>query len=374
MSNNKRYKICHLTSAHPESDIRIFHKECKSLADNSLFDVYLVSVNALESKRDNVTILSAESKSKNRLIRIFNSSKKVFLKAIEVDADIYHFHDPELLPYGLKLKKKGKIVIYDAHEDVPRQILGKPWIPAPLRKVISYAFEKYENYVAEKLSYIITSTPTIESRYLKINKNTSAICNYPILQENGELPLWSSREDDICYVGGITEIRGIKEIVKALEEDSSLRLSLAGQFSPLSLKEEITGYVGWKQVNYFGVVDRNRIIEILNKSKIGIVTLHPRENYLDSLPIKMFEYMYAGIPVVASNFPLWQKIISENNCGFCVDPFNINEILDVVNNLLANPSLAEEMGRNGREAVMEKYNWENEAMKLNTIYERLLGK
>jgi len=367
-----RYKVCHLTSAHPETDIRIFHKECKSLSNDPLFDVYLVSVNAQESNNGNVTIVSAESKSKNRLFRIFNSSRKVFLKALEIDADIYHFHDPELLPYGLKLKRKGKIVIYDAHEDVPLQILGKPWIPFPLRKAISYFFEKYENYVSSRLSFIITSTPTIEKRYLKINKNSLAICNYPILLENGELPLWNRRENALCYVGGITEMRGIKEILKVLEGDPTLTLNLAGEFSPSSLKEEVIKMKGWQQVNYFGVVDRSKVIQILNKSKIGMVTLHPKQNYLDSLPIKMFEYMYAGIPVVASNFPLWKQIISENKSGFCVDPFDIKSTLTVVHKLLKDQDESEMMGRNGREAVINEYNWESEAFKLNRIYKDLL--
>jgi glycosyltransferase involved in cell wall biosynthesis len=372
LMSEKKVKVCHLTSAHPESDIRIFHKECKSLSNDSLFDVYLVAVNAKESNDENVTIVSAESKSKNRLIRIFNSSRKVFLKALEIDADIYHFHDPELLPYGLKLRKKGKIVIYDAHEDVPRQILGKPWIPFPLRKIISYFFEKYENYVSSRLSFIITSTPTIEKRYLKINKNSSAICNYPILTENGTLPLWETRENTLCYVGGITEIRGIREIIKVLEADPTLILNLAGEFSPPSLKEDIIKMKGWKQVNYFGVVDRNKVVEILNQSKIGIVTLHPKQNYLDSLPIKMFEYMYAGMPVIASDFPLWKQIIGKNSSGFCVDPFDIKSTLNLVHKLLKDQEGAKIMGESGRMAVIKEYNWSIEGEKLVQIYRQLL--
>ena len=263
-------------------------------------------------------------------------------------------------------------MIYDAHEDVPRQILAKHWIPNFLRKLISRTFERYENYVASKITYIITSTPTIEVRYKKININSEAICNYPILKENGELPAWETRKNQICYVGGITEIRGIREIIKVLEEAPETQLNLAGNFSPSSLRDEFVNLDVWNRVNEFGQVDRPGVIKILNESKLGMVTLHPRDNYLDSLPIKMFEYMYAGIPVIASNFPLWIKIINENNCGICVDPFDIKATKQAVEELLSNDKLAEEMGLNGRDAVLKQFNWEIEEKKLINIYRSII--
>jgi glycosyltransferase involved in cell wall biosynthesis len=368
----KKYKICHLSSAHPASDIRIFHKECVSLAKDERFDVYLLTINSRTEKINNVQLVSVESKSKNRFTRILNSSRAVYKKALKLDADIYHFHDPELLPYGLKLIRRGKIVIYDAHEDVPRQILSKHWIPLFLRKSIANLYESYENYVAKRLSFVVTSTPTIEKRYKKINPNSSAICNYPILEENVVLPEWSTRNNEICYVGGITVVRGINEIVKVLELDNDLQINLAGAFSPLTLRDDLIKSNSWKQVNEYGVVDRNEILKILNKSKIGMVTLHPIENYLDSLPIKMFEYMYAGIPLIASDFPLWKELISENKCGYCVDPFDITETYRLIQTLLSNDDLAKKMGENGRKSVLEKYNWRIEEKKLISIYLKLL--
>jgi glycosyltransferase involved in cell wall biosynthesis len=371
MRGNK-IKICHLTSAHPNNDIRIFHKECSSLAKENYFDVYLVSVNSEEKTENKVKLVNAISNSSNRFTRIFHSSRSVYRKAKELDADIYHFHDPELLPYGLKLKKQGKVVIYDAHEDVPRQILGKPWIPLFLRRIISFCFEKYENFICKKLSCIVTSTPTIEARFKKVNPLSLAICNYPILSENEFIPNWSERLDEVCYVGGISEIRGIKEIIRVLGKSESYRLNLAGAFSPINLREDIIKEKGWSFVNEYGVVNRTQIINILNKSKIGLVTLHPRDNYLDSLPIKMFEYMYAGIPVIASDFPLWKKIIQDNDCGKCVDPFNLDEIMESIDYLMKNSSIAEKMGKNGRKAVIEKYNWSVEEEKLVHLYRQLL--
>ncbi len=363
----KQIKICHLTSAHQADDIRIYHKECKFLAKINRFKIYLIAVNAKEIYQDNVQIISAKCKFSNRTSRIVLAAYSVYKKGLEIDADIYHFHDPELLPYGLKLKRMGKFVIYDSHEDVPRQILGKHWIPKYLRKIISITFETFENYIAKRLSYIITSTPTIEHRYLKINPNSSAICNYPILNENNELITWESRKNELCYVGGITVIRGIIELIKVMDM-IPYRLNLAGSYSPLILRDKLVSMPGWEKVNDCGQIGRNEIIQLLNQSKIGIVTLHPKENYLESLPIKMFEYMHAGIPVIASNFPLWQEILTENKCGICVDPFNLDQIAEAIKYLLNNEGEARIMGINGREAVTKKYNWENEVKKLENIY------
>lgn len=372
MEIKNKIKVCHLTSAHPVEDIRIFHKEASSLANSGLFDVFLIAVNCEEKTFNNVKIVSAISKSSSRLWRIIQHSKAAYQKALELDAEIYHFHDPELLPYGLKLKRKGKIVIYDSHEDVPRQILGKPWIPLFIRKPIAYFFEKYENYVSKRLSFIVVSTPTIKKRFISINPNCEAICNYPILKENTELPSWESRKNEICYIGGITKIRGIIELVQALNLIPEIKLNLAGPISPVSLREELEALPAWKNVKDYGFVDRKTIVEILNKSKVGVVTLHPQENYLDSLPIKMFEYMYAGIPVIASNFPLWEKIVNDNNCGICLDPFDIQAIADSISLLLNDDEKSKQMGENGRNAVLNQFNWENEEKKLVELYLNLI--
>lgn len=362
-----RVKICHMTSAHQDGDIRIFHKECVSLSEVG-YDVHLVIPNTISRIEKGVQIHSFELETKNRFQRFLKTAQKTYQVALSLNADIYHFHDPELLPYGLKLAKKGKKVIYDAHEDVPRQILGKPWIPAILRPLFAKTFEVFENFVAKRLSFVVVSTPTIKSRFLNITPNTEAICNYPILEEIKAPLSWESRKDEICYIGGITEIRGIRELIDALPYNSGIKLNLAGNYSPASFRDELTPKDGWKQVVEHGYVGRQEIVEILRRSKVGMVTLYPQENYLDSLPIKMYEYMFSGIPVIASNFPLWEEIISENQCGLCIDPKNPIEIGSAIQSILSNEEQAKRMGENGRKAVLEKYNWSIEKAKLNAIY------
>jgi len=307
----------------------------------------------------------------NRRERILKSLFKVYNQAINLNADLYHLHDPELIPVGLKLKKDGKIVVYDVHEDVPRQILSKSYIKTIFRPLISKSFEIFENWAVKKFDAIIAATPHIRDRFIKLNPNTVDINNFPKKDELYEPVDWLNRKNEICYIGGISKIRGIVELIKALEYVNTT-LHLAGNFESKELKKEVMNLKGWKKVKYYGFVDRNKIKEILKTVKIGIVTLHPTQNYIYSLPVKMFEYMSAGIPVVASNFSLWRDLIEKNNAGICVNPLNPKEIAEAINILLNNNNLAKNMGLNGRKLIEEKYNWAKEEEKLISLYKKLL--
>lgn len=372
MEKNKEIKICHLTSAHPPYDIRIFHKECVSLAEFG-YNVSLICAGAKNETKSGVNILGVK-KNNSRFGRMLITVWRVYKKALAVDAQVYHFHDPELMFIALFLKRKGKKVIYDVHEDLPRQILGKHWINKYLRKTISYLIENIENNVSRRLDYIIVATPFIRKRFLEINNKCVDICNYPITKDEGfSLINWKDKKDELCYVGLITKNRGIIEILEAIE-DTPYRLNLAGKYSPESLRDELVEMRGWTNVNEFKYVGREKIIEILSNSKVGIVTLHPQINYLDSLPIKMYEYMLAGIPVIASDFPLWKGVIEENNCGICVNPNNPTAIRGAIDKIFQGEEMAILMGKSGREIVLKEYNWENQKINLISIYQNVLKK
>lgn len=368
----RKIKVCHITSAHPSEDIRIFHKECTSLA-NANFNVYLVAVDCEEKFQNNVEIVSVKSSSKGRMSRMLSSTKAVYKKALELNAEVYHFHDPELLPYALKLKRKGKVVIYDVHEDVPKQIMDKHWIPKMFRGLISFLFASYENFVAKRIDGIVSVTETICNRFRKINSNVVLVANYPLVEETSHLQnlIGEKQPRQICYIGGLFPTRGIKELVLALEK-IDVHLLLAGTFSPAQFELEIAQLDGWKKVTYLGQVNRTEIIEVLKSSHLGVVTLHPTRSYVESLPIKMFEYMSASIPVLASDFPLWKEIVDDAQCGICVDPMNIDEIAKQIDFLLNNPTISEEMGRNGQLAYQSTYNWNIEEKKLIQFYSKLI--
>ncbi len=366
-----KIKITHLTSVHARYDTRIFVKECSSLAKNTNYEVSLIVADGKgDEVKNEVHIFDVGAKAGGRISRMTNTVKKVFQKAIELDSDIYHMHDPELIPAGLKLKKMGKKVIFDAHEDTPKQLRNAPYLNTFLRAVISRSYGVFERFTLAKFDYIIAATPYIREKFL--SKNSIDINNFPILEELGNDTPWNEKKDEICYVGGIAKIRGIKELVRAMENVNNVRLNLAGKFVEKDVEIEVKKYAGWSKVNELGFVGREEIADILSRSKAGIVTLHPIINYQDALPVKMFEYMAAGIPVIASNILLWQEIIEDANCGICVDPMNPNEIANAIEYIMTHQDEAQKMGENGKKAVTEKYNWGIEEAKLMRVYEEIM--
>lgn len=365
-------KVAHLSSAHSRYDTRIFLKMCSSLAENH-YDVTLIVADGLGNETKNgVKIIDTGAKSGGRLSRMTKTVSLIFSSAKALNADIYHLHDPELIPIGLMLKRLCKIVIFDSHEDVPKQMLGKPYLNAPLRKLIGQVFALYEKYACKQLDAIIAATPYIRDKFLAINPLTVDINNFPVIGELDAAVPWAEKQEEVCYVGGIVTIRGIREVVRAFEYvNTSARLNLGGRFSEQALEEEVKKYQGWNRANELGFIDRMGVREVLGRSVAGLVTLHPVINYLDALPVKMFEYMATGIPVIASNFPLWREIVEGNDCGLCVDPLDPKAIAAAIDFIINNPERARQMGDNGKRAVLEKYNWNIEEQKLLAFYEKL---
>lgn len=364
-------KVCHLSTVHPVDDARIFHKQCKGL-QRAGFEVSLIIRADRDEIIENVNVIAVKSYS-HRFLRMLFGGFFVLKKALALKAEVYHFHDPELIPVGIILRLTGKKVIYDVHEDLPKQILSKPWIARPIRKIIAF-FAHYIEYSCACFGFsaIVAATPSIAINFPETK--THVIQNFPILDELQTLNSpYNLRSLSVLYLGGITKIRGVIENIQAFDyvNKSAVRFKLAGSFDTPELEQEAKQLAAWHRVDFPGWLNRQQIRALLADSRVGLVLLHPVPNYLEAYPVKLFEYMCAGLPVIVSDFPLWRQIVEDAQCGLLVDPLKPKEIAKAIDWLIDHPLEAEQMGENGRNAVLKKYNWAHEEAKLLSLYQRL---
>jgi len=372
-------RVCVLTSAHPPSDVRIFHKECKSLARQG-YEVTLVAPGAKLGLCEGIQMRPVPVYA-HRLDRVMWGSLAVYRQARLENADIYHFHDPELIPVGLLLRLAGKKVVYDVHEDLPRTFSYKSYLPRVLRTAASKLAEVIENSTSRLFSALILANPAVVERFSRVNQRSAVVHNYPKIEEIQSPPQGSrstyQQKRDFLYVGmRITCARGAEEMIKAiglLPSHLNARLKLVGAWDPPTLPAALSKVPGWERTDYFGLLGRSEVAGVLHQALAGLVVLHPEPNYVAAEPVKLFEYMCAGIPAIVADFPAYREIVERAGCGILVNPLDPEEIARAMTYLSTNTAEAEAMGRRGFEAVQREYNWAREEVALFQIYRHLSG-
>jgi glycosyltransferase involved in cell wall biosynthesis len=369
----KKIKVAHLTSVHDAIDGRIFYKECRTLAQAG-YVVVLIGPHPRDEILDQVQIRGIP-KPKNRPERMVRTTSQILRAALKESADIYHFHDVELIPAGLLLTLLGKRVFYDVHEDVPKQILSKHWILLELRALVSHVVGAIECLGGLAFEGIVASTPAIAKRFP--SKKAVAVQNFPILENHPcpKLNSYATRPAIIAYVGGMTAIRGIKEMVEAttlIPASLHAKLLLAGSCDP-ELETDVRNMQTLECIEFLGWQSPKEVTQLLRQSRVGLVLYHPVPNHFEAQPTKLFQYMYAGVPVVASDFPLWRDIVNGTGCGLVVDPLDPKAIAAAIQRILEHPKEAEEMGLCGLRAVQARFNWNSEGKTLLDLYRKVLN-
>ncbi|MDJ0772105.1 MAG: glycosyltransferase family 4 protein [Mastigocoleus sp. MO_167.B18] len=368
-------RIVHISTIHRALDVRIFYKECRSLAKNG-YEVHLLIPNPPHTELEGVFFHAIDKVTTiPRLQRTWRRLNSAYQLAVSLNADIYHFHDPELIPVGILLKRLGAKVIYDVHENTAWEAISlhKRYPVVGWLKFGIWTF--LESLAKVMLDAFICVTPAIGQKFPPTK--TFVVYNFPLTEEFQDFNhniSYCERPNNIAYVGGITKIRAIREMVCAMEllaPSLRTKLMLIGEFSSPELQTEVEQLLGWEKVKFFGWQSRSDVVQYLAKARLGLVIFHPERDHLEALPNKLFEYMAAGLPVIASDFPLWREIVQQIDCGLLVNPLDPKEIAQATQYLLEHPEEAEAMGKRGYEAVTSQYNWETESEKLLNLYKQL---
>lgn len=366
-------KVCHILSGFFRNDTRIFDKQCKSLLKEEYEVSILTNDGIPDEVKDGIKIIACSTYYRKRLKVIINA-KSVFIdKAIEIDADIYQLHGPELIPLGLALKKLGKKVFYDAHEDLPRQILEKGWIPAIIRKPLSIASEWYLKYTLKKFDELFSVTPHIVDKLKMITDSVTMITNYPIVGQIDSFGIddYCHRENIICYSGTVYHGSNQEYIFNAISNIENVKYHIAGLIDEVYY-QKLFALSSFRKVTFLGRIPKSEMRGFYQKAIAGLAihdyaqNLGYKKGTLGST--KLFEYMEAGLPIICSDFDLWKEIITKYNCGICVQPNNNKQIAAAIRFLLENKEKAYEMGQNGKNAILKEYNWgEQEKTYLNVF-------
>lgn len=365
-------KVAHLTSVHTPSDPRIAFRECGTLAQAG-YDVVLIAAGSVKGLPAGVRYRGVPLP-RNRMERMTRTIWHVFRAALDERADVYHFHDPELMFVGLALRLTGARVVFDVHEDIPLDIVCKTWIPRFLRGPVSAASVVALRLLHRGYSAVVAATPSIARHF--VDRNTVVVCNYPSIDE---LPKaggdFRTRPESAVYLGHITELRGIVEMVGAMGSrrlGERIRLSLAGAFESEELEHEVRAMPGWRRVDFSGWCHRSEVEQLLSSARVGLLILRPTASFEDSMPTKLYEYLGAGLPVIVSDFLRCSALVREFDCGLVVDPFDTDAIAAAITQLVNDPARAQAMGERGRRVVNERYQWTTEGNKLQELYAGLV--
>lgn len=369
-----KVKICHVTSVHKSTDIRIFEKECTSLTKLEGCSVYLVAPGESYVK-NNVVVFGVGTPPKSRIARMFSFSKAVMQKALEVDAHIYHLHDPELLQFVKILKRNQKFVIFDSHEDVAEDILDKEYIPNIARRCISSLYRHYSVDRLKMCDALVSVTPHIIEKLKKIHNNVFMITNYPKLEETDfHRDIFHKNIKKLIFAGTINSYWSHELIINTLQNVNDITYELFGPITDEYLNK-LQVLDGWQKTNYHGVVPFREVQAALKECGIALAILQPSHGTAGNVGTlgntKLFESMSAGLPVICTDFVLWKEIVEDNDCGICINANSAEELQSAIMYLINNPEKALQMGLNGHKAVLEKYNWSTQEKALFDMYDIL---
>ncbi len=370
--------ICFISSAFGREDSLIVVRQGRSLAASGYQVTYLVCDDQPDAFNKGIYYVSTGYLPKTKKDRLKNNPQVLKERLATIEADIYQISEPELFQVGFWLKQKGKTVIYNMREWYPGYYSRK-FANNLARLIVSIIVEKYFKYAFRRFDAVISCLGD-KSDYIRNHlpcKLYEDVTNYPLVNHDFSLSFeeYCSRKPIICYFGSIYTSSCQEEILDALDDFPEVIYLLAGVFYQDGYKDKLMQKSTWKQVDFINGFKRGELSSIINQAAIGNVvrdfskTGSPNGS---SSVIKIYETMEAGVPVILSKVPLYEKMVDKYHCGICVNPHSVDDFKSAISYLLTHKKEAYEMGQNGRKAVLEEYSWDSQYKKYLSVIEKLL--
>lgn len=369
-------KVCHVISGYFRNDARVFYRQCLSLKKHD-FNVCILTNDAAPNEiQQGVEIISCTRLPIARWKTLLFATRYFYQHAVEIDADVYQLHSPELLPLGVKLKKLGKKVVYDAHEDMPAHILEKEWLPIWSRKFVSSCFNLYMTHVFKIIDEIISPHTHVVRDVVKRFGKGVLIANFPIVKKQyvSTESDYLSRQNIFCYSGTVYTYSNQKTIAEAMMSAVDAHYHVAGYIDN-DQESRLMQSEASDRIKFLGRLNQTDLAKFYHKSVAGIAIYDYKLNLGDRLGSygtnKIFEYMEAGLPIICTDYELWKDIVERYQCGVCVKPGDKNALAKAMFTIMNNKKSAFIMGENGRRAVEDEFNWHSEEIKYCALFRKL---
>lgn len=364
--------VVHVSTVHPRRDTRIFYRECASLLKHGYQVILIVADGEGDEVFEGIQVLDLGLQS----ARVKNFTKgysKIKRRIRQLTPALVHFHDPELMIVGRAIHKMGIPVVFDIHENIAVQIYNKGYLPKWLRRPVSGIYRIMENHFIQNFHLILAET-SYEPVYHAKGKSVTTVLNMPELNHFKPFINLERQGNEVFYIGGVSNERGLDITLKALQLLDKRGVDffmhyigrVVDEIDPAQLQSIES------RVKFYGRMDSKEGFEISRRCSVGLSVLKPIKNYIESYSTKIFEYMAIGLPVITSNFPLYQNVVEKYDTGFCVDPYSAEELADRIEILIQNPAMVHDMGSRGIKVVGEHFNWASEEKKLFDLYEEIL--
>jgi len=379
---NKNIRVCHFSSVHSIHDTRVFSRECVSLA--KYFDVTLIAIGNFTGQKQGVRIIGIPE-AKTKLERFFGTTFKVFVSAIKTEADIFHIHDAEMLPFALVLSLLGKKVIYDIHENTKQDILLKPWLKQDLKAKAARMYDALLKFSSRFVHYIpvVANEQFLPIFHVK-PKQYTVIQNFADVDEMRKYKVEDRLilpDNHIFYVGMIKDMyydfNVLIEAVHQLKQKGFIVFVHAVGYFGANVKHDFEDNKCWhevkEQIHFYGKLSIDSAYRISMQCKLGICLKNQPEEMLVSHERKFFEYMAVALPSVFCQSKIYRDINDEYKIGEAIDLKSAEQMALAIQIILSNEDEYRLMQANCIKASEEKYNWKSQERILVNIYKRLIG-
>ena len=370
MENSPKKRVVQVAIGHPSDDGRVRAKIARALVRGNYESHIMCPGGVAGTAPDGVTIHPHEI-SESRIERV-RRQRRLAKKAGALLPDVLHVHEPIMLGSVIKQRGSAKIV-WDVHENYEVVLASREWIPKPLRRLVWRLWDARERRLLKHVDLVLAATPPVAERYLPLHHNVVVIPNLTEIDVYRGPHDWS--KPHALFAGSIFENRGLLQVVRALgqlrREGIRIPMTIAGSFESVDFQQRLQSEIDTQgiaeDVALVGMLPRSEVVELAKLATIGVVAHLPESQGDIAWPVKMFEFMASGLPLVYTTLGAMVFLAGDNEIGVAVKPHDIDALAEAFRRLATDAEFAEKCGTTGRLLTESKYHW-------NTVEPLLLEK